>query len=244
LRPDEVAPRLRALGFGEREVATLTDHFLTAEARGKQGHGLTRVEWLETLEIDPTACPRREVQEPEFERWDGDGVLGYLVLAAVVDATLAAPPPHARVVVARRTFPTGMLGYWVRKLADGGFVAALTATSPRRLAHPDGGAKLAGTNPFAIAIPSSDARPLVVDVSMGRVTHGDVLAGHADESELVPFGGEQAYKAFALALGLQLLVDALAGEEHGAVLVVARPEHDPVPALRELAADVRLPGDA
>ena len=78
---------------------------------------------------------------------------------------------------------------------------------------------------------------------MGRVTYGDVLAGLADDSELVPFGGEHAHKAFALAIGLQLVVDALAGPDHGAVLLVARPEHDPVPALRELAAGVRLPGD-
>jgi hypothetical protein len=38
-------------------------------------------------------------------------------------------------------------------------------------------------------------------------------------------------------------VEALAGGEGGAVLVVARPESDPVPALRELAGGVRLPGD-
>ena len=60
----------------------------------------------------------------------------------------------------------------------------------------------------------------------------------------MPFGGEQAHKAFALALGLDLLVGALAGEGYGAVLVVARPEADPVPALRERAAGLRLPGDA
>jgi (2R)-3-sulfolactate dehydrogenase (NADP+) len=243
LQPEDVAPRLRALGFAERDVQTLTDHFLDAEARGKRGHGFTRVEWLETLDIDPSARPRREVHEPEFERWDGRGVLGYLVLAAIVETTLIARPEYARVVVARRTFPTGVLGYWVRKLAEGGLVAALTATSPRRLGHPDGGPRLTGTNPLALAIPSSDGRPIVSDVSMGKVTYGDVLAGAADESELVPFGGEQAHKAFALALGLQLFVDALAGEEHGAVLVVARPEHDPVPGLRELAAGLRLPGD-
>ena len=77
---------------------------------------------------------------------------------------------------------------------------------------------------------------------MGKVTYGAVLAGLADEEELVPFGGESAHKAFALAVGLQLLVDALAGEEHGVVLVVARPEHDPVPGFRELARGVRLPG--
>jgi hypothetical protein len=59
----------------------------------------------------------------------------------------------------------------------------------------------------------------------------------------VPFGGEQAHKAFALALGLQLVVDALAGDGYGAVMVVARPEADPVPALRARAAGLHLPGD-
>ena len=131
----------------------------------------------------------------------------------------------------------------MRRLAEGGLAVALTATSPPRLAHPEGGPPLAGTNPLAVGIPSSDGRPVVADVSMGKVTYGDVLRGVASERELVPFGGEQAHKAFALAVGLQLLVDALAGEGYGAVLVVARPEHDPVPALRARAAGVRLPGD-
>jgi LDH2 family malate/lactate/ureidoglycolate dehydrogenase len=243
MQPEEVLPRLRALGFDAAKARTLADHFLTAEARGRTGHGLSRVPWLETLEPDPAAEPVREIDEPGYQRWDGHGALGYLTLAAIVDAQLAEPPAEARVVVAQRTFPTGMLGYWVRRLAEGGLVAALTATSPRRLGHPGGGPKLAGTNPLAIAIPSSDGKPVVSDVSMGKVTYGDVLAGLADGADLVPFGGEQAHKGFALAIGLQLLVDALAGPEHGAVLVVARPEHDPVPELRDLAAGARLPGD-
>ena len=245
MREDEVLQTLRGLGFGEEDVRTLADHFLAAERRGKTGHGFSRVEWLATrpFELDPQARPRRLLDEPSYQRWDGNGALGYLTLAAIVAALLAEPPAEARVVVAQRTFPTGMLGYWVRRLAEGGLVAALTATSPRRLGHPEGGPKLAGTNPLAIAIPSSDGRPVVSDVSMAKVTYGDVLAGLADGADLVPFGGEQAHKAFALAIGLQLLVDALAGPEHGAVLVVARPEHDPVPELRELAAGTRLPGD-
>ena len=79
---------------------------------------------------------------------------------------------------------------------------------------------------------------------MGAVTHGDVLRGDAAPEELVPFGGEKAHKAFALALGLDLLVGALAGDGYGALLVVARPEADPVPALRARAAGLRLPGDS
>jgi (2R)-3-sulfolactate dehydrogenase (NADP+) len=245
MREDEVLQTLRGLGFCEEDVRTLADHFLAAERRGKTGHGFSRVEWLATrpFELDPQARPRRLLDEPGYQRWDGNGALGYLTLGAIVTAQLADPPAHARLVVAQRCFPTGMLGYWVRLLAQGGLVAALTATSPARLGHPDGGPKLTGTNPLAIAIPSSEGEPLVGDVSMGRVTYGEVLAGEADEDELVPFGGEHAHKAFALAVGLQLLVDSLVAEPgHGAVLLVARPERDALVGLRARAAGVRLPG--
>jgi LDH2 family malate/lactate/ureidoglycolate dehydrogenase len=241
----QVVERIRALGFSEQDARTLADHFLEAERRGKRGHGLARVDWLETLDgLDPTAQPECVVAEACYERWEGRGALGYLTLAAICDGQLEDPPEAARLIVAHECFPSGVLGYWARRLAEGGLVAVLTATSPPRLGHPGGGPKLAGTNPLAIAVPSSDGRSVVSDVSMGRVTYGDVLAGAATEDELVPFGGEHAYKAFALALGLQLLVDSLSGGGHGAVLLVAQPLADPVPALRARASDVRLPGDS
>jgi (2R)-3-sulfolactate dehydrogenase (NADP+) len=245
LRPEEARPRLAQLGFGAEDIETLAAHFLDAEARGQLGHGLSRIEWLETWDdLNTTARPRRVESAPGYERWESEGALGYLTLEAVIRSQLADPPEHTRLVVCSRTFPTGSLGYWVRRLADDGLVGLLTATSPRRLAHPDGGEPLTGTNPLAIAIPSSDGAPVVSDVSMGAVTHGAVLAGQARPEELVPFGGPQAHKAFALAIGLQLLVDALSPSDgFGAVLLVSRPESDPVPALRALADGVRLPGD-
>lgn len=243
--PPSPQERLAALGFSEADTATLARHFLDAESRGKRGHGLSRIDWLETLtDLQPKARPARIHAEPGYERWEGNGALGYLTLAAIIDSQLADPPARARVVVASNCFPTGMLGWYVRRLADGGLVAALTATSPARLAHPEGGEALAGTNPLAIAIPSSDGAPLVSDVSMGAVTFGDVLRGAASPDDLVPFGGEQSHKGFALALGLQLLVDALAGDGYGAVLVVATPGADPVPELRRRAAGLRLPGSS
>jgi LDH2 family malate/lactate/ureidoglycolate dehydrogenase len=234
---------LRELGLGEAQARLLAAHFDDADRRGRPGHGVARIPWLRQLEFDPAAEPRRLAAEPCYERWDGHGTLGYLTLARIVEAQLTEPPERARIAVASRCFPTGFLGYWVRRLAEGGLVAALTTTSPPRLGSPEGGPPLAGTNPLALGIPSSDGRPLVTDVSMGKVTYGDVLTGDADEEDLVPFGGEQAHKAFALAVGLHMVVSALAGEEHGAVLLVARPEHDPVPSLRGRAGGVRLPGD-
>jgi LDH2 family malate/lactate/ureidoglycolate dehydrogenase len=242
---DEGLERLAALGLDRAGAETLWEHFDDAERHGKLGHGHSRIPWLETLEgFEPAAQPLLVQDDPGFQRWHGNGALGYRVLADVVARQLEHPPAGGRLVVCERTFPTGMLGHYVRRLARAELVGVLTATSPPRLGPPDG-PKLAGTNPLAIGVPSSDGEPLVADVSMGAVTWGDVIAGFAAPEQLVPFGGEQWHKALALALGLQMLVDALLREPgFGAVLLVARPGADPVPALRERARGLRLPGDA
>jgi len=238
--------RLQALGFDAGAAETLWEHFDDAEQRGKQGHGYARIEWLETQDsFDPAASPLRDESRESLWRYDANGTIGYLVLRAAVQRAIEQPPEQARLLVVERCFPTGMLGHYARLLANAGLVSVLTATSPARLGHPDGGPKLAGTNPLTIGIPSARGGPVVVDVSMGAVTWGDVVAGLASEEQLVPFGGESAHKAFALALGLQLLVDSLVTQPgHAAIMLVARPESDPVPALRAAAAGVRLPGDS
>jgi LDH2 family malate/lactate/ureidoglycolate dehydrogenase len=243
--PDEVRVRIRALGYSEPDTALLADHFLDAERRGKLGHGLARVDWLATLpDLDPAAKPECVSEHAGFEHWDGRGALGYLTLGAICQRLVERPPQPARVVTASNCFPTGMLGYWVRRLAEAGLAALLTATSPPRLPHPEGGPPLVGTIPIAIGIPSAGSEPIVADVSMAKATYGDVLAGRATADDLVAFGGAQAHKSFALALGLQLLVQAAAGDDgYGAFLVVLAPEFDPVPELRARAAGLHLPGD-
>ena len=243
MQPEEARARIASLGFSEAAAETLFRHFDDAERRGKLGHGYARIPWLETLsDIDPGAQPEGVLATDCFERWEGRGALGYLTLSAIVDSQLEQPPEHARVIAASHCFPTGMLGHYVRRLAEGGLLALLTATSPPRLAHPEGGGPLVGTNPLAIGVPSSDGRAIVTDVSPAKATFGEVLAGLATDEDVVPFGGDQAHKAFALAVGLQLVVDSLV-EGYGAVLVVAQPQADPVPALRAAAAGLRLPGD-
>lgn len=239
---DEAIVRLRAVGLSDGDAAAVARHFEAAEARGKAGHGWSRVAFVESLGRYAGGRPEKRA-EGAIDRWRGNGAIGYVVVRAVVDDLVAKPPTSARLVVVESCFPTGALGLWARELADAGLVAVLTATSPRRLPPPGGGEPLTGTNPLAIAIPSGDGKHVVSDVAMSAVTWGDVLSGRRRPEELVPFGGDQSHKAFALAVGLELLVQALAGPEHGLVLLVCPASHDPVPAFRLLAGGVRLPGD-
>ena len=242
--PEEARGRLAGLGFGAGDVETLFGHFDDAERRGKLGHGHARIEWLERQELDPTARPLKGRALPGFDEWESRGALGYLVLAAICAELTEFAPWPVRVVVAD-AFPTGHLGYWVRRLAEAGLVAALTASSPARLPHPDGGEPLVGTTPLAIGLPNPEGDPIVVDVSMGKVTYGDVIRGAARPEELVPFGGDQAHKAFALAVGLEGLISSFVGDTHGIVLVAAKPEFSHFAEdLRERSAGLRLPGDS
>ena len=122
MTPDEALARLRALGLTEEDAQALFAHFDGAERRGKAGHGYSRIPWLEEQDFDRAAEPRLVVSEDGYERWDGEGALGYLVLDAAVRAQLERPPARARLVVCSRAFPTGALGLWARRLAEGGLV--------------------------------------------------------------------------------------------------------------------------
>ena len=149
--------RLEARGLAPEDAAVVVDHLEQADAAGKHGHGLGRIPWIEGLlgsELDPRGRPERVEREAGFERWHGRGALGYLTLHAVTEALVAEPPERARLVVCEACFPTGVLGAWARRLAEAGLVSVVTATSPRRLPHPEGGVPLTGTNPIAIAVPS------------------------------------------------------------------------------------------
>ena len=222
--PEEARPRLAALGFGPDDVETLAEHFLEAERRG-QARPRALADRVardagETLDLDARAAARR--------LGAGLRALGRRRRARLPDArrgraTRSSPSrPSAR---ARRRLRAHVPDRRARLLGarcspTAASSRVLTATSPRRLAPPGGGAPLAGTNPLAIAdsVVATASRSSPTS-RWARSPTATCSPGARAPEELVPFGGEQAHKAFALAVGLQLLVDALTPEdEFGAVL--------------------------
>ena len=86
---DEARARLQALGLTDDAVEVLHGHFADAEARGKHGHGFSRIPWLETQSFDLEARAVKQAPGDGIERWHGAGALGYLTLSAMVDDVLA-----------------------------------------------------------------------------------------------------------------------------------------------------------
>jgi LDH2 family malate/lactate/ureidoglycolate dehydrogenase len=261
--------RAAELGFDGPAAALLADHFLDAELRGAATHGVGRMRWLAGFtDLRPEAVPELVERAEGIARYDAAGALGYLALAGALDAELAQPPAGARLVVVGGCFPTGRLGWFAERAARAGLAALVWANSTPRIVHPAGGPPLLGTNPFCLALPGEP--PTVVDVSMGRVTYGEVLRAFAagehlaagaavrpdgspepDPSEVIanragiaPFGGELSHKGFALALIVELLASALAPVEgHAACVLLARPSSQPADAMRRAVRGRHFPGD-
>ena len=89
MRPEE---RLAALGFSEADAARLADHFLDAESRGKLGHGISRIDWLETLPMIYRAIGDYDAaEEParaSLKTWYELGTLGRLPLGLKILAAV------------------------------------------------------------------------------------------------------------------------------------------------------------
>jgi LDH2 family malate/lactate/ureidoglycolate dehydrogenase len=264
-----VAARLRGLGFDDRTATLIGDHYLDAELRGAATHGIERLRWLADLVgLDPLARPALAGRSDGLARWDAAGAVGYVALADALDAECRVPLTGARLVVVEECFPTGRLGWFAERVAAGGLVCLLTATSPARIAHPDGGPPVLATSPLCLAVPGTP--PAVVDVSMGRITFGEVIAAAAagerlppgagvrpdgsaeddpaeiaaDRAGIRPFGGDQAHKGFALAVLVELLTASVSRSQgFAAVALLAAPAADAAEPIRNAVGGRRFPGD-
>lgn len=140
----------------------------------------------------------------------------------------------------RQSGHVGRLGEWAEMVAAQELAVLLAVNDngvPQFVAPPGGQRGRYSTNPIALGVPTQ-GEPLVLDVSTSAVANGKITvarnAGRAvpegwlQDAEgrpttdpnvmkadppgaLLPFGGDQAYKAFGLAVLFDILVSGLSG---------------------------------
>ena len=108
----------------------------------------------------------------------------------------------------------GNAAFWARQIAEGGLIGIVMCNSHPSKAPPGGVERLTGANSLAIALPSTDSHPFVVDVDPGGAPADPAVAIAA---MLVPGA---AAKGFGLAAAIDLLCGGLSdgalGTEVGA----------------------------
>jgi len=235
-----VTAALERAGVPPAGAETVAASLVDADLRGIHSHGVTRTGiYLERLRLGGNVA-RAEVsviaQAPALTLLDGANVLGQIASARAVEIALEqAASVGAAAVCVRNGSHFGATGYWTRRIAQAGCLG-LASTNGTPLMVPWGSVAAAmGTNPLAMAFPSSGAAPVVVDFATSETTWGALLGARAAGAEiprswaldgegnptsdatvavaagrLMPFG---RHKGSALAVGVELLSGALAGAQ-------------------------------
>lgn len=163
-----------------------------AEACGLKGHGLSRVtsyaEQARCGKVDGYAVPTMERTAPALAVIDAAYGFAYPALELAVEALLK-PVEAIGVAVAgvRRSHHCGAMGLVVERIAAAGHVGLMFANTPRAMAPWGGRRALFGTNPIALAAPTKDGPPVVVDLSLSKVARGNILVA-AQRGESIPEG--------------------------------------------------------
>lgn len=233
-------------GMERRRAETAADSMLIADLRGIDSHGVARLPYhalrarrgFVDLAAELTVL-RESASTLALDANNGPG----LVLAPEAMERCIAKADASGICLAtvRRSNHFGIAGYYALLAAKRGLCGvAMTNSSP--LVVPMFGARgMLGTNPLAVAVPTGDGPPLVLDMSTSTVAWGKIeiarRAGAAipagwalDEFGLpttdplaarwlTPLGGERitsGHKGYGLGVVVDLLCGPLAGAAWGA----------------------------
>jgi L-2-hydroxycarboxylate dehydrogenase (NAD+) len=243
---------LAGIGYARDEARIIADHVIDAALCGYEYSGLAKI--LNLPESEHFRLPRRPmkvVRETEISlAFDGGNNVGMLVLFHAAQTTISKAAAHGIALVSvTDAWMSGRSAYYVEMIAKAGLVAIHTASSSRLVAPPGGIRPMLGTNPIAMAVPSSRG-PIVLDMGtsaymmtelmlrerLGESLPEGVALGPDGEptmdpalarrGALLPFGG---YKGFGLALMVQAL-GVLAGagtdteSDYGYLFIAFRPD--------------------
>ncbi len=182
-----------ALGVGDEDAANAANTLIEADLRGIGSHGMARLDrfYVRTLETG-LVNPRPEwivhAESPSTATIDAGGGLGLSVGVRAMDMAIekarAVGSGWVTVANSRHFGAAGV--YATRALGHDMIGISMTNTGP--IVLPAGGAEpRLGSNPIAVAVPTSDGTPFIFDAATSVVSAGTFDTYHR-QGKLAPVG--------------------------------------------------------
>ena len=238
---DFVARAFVAAGLPEADAQRVAALMTEADLQGSDGHGVIRLApYLKRIRAGGIRL-RPDIRTVEERAatalLDGDNGMGHLVMSRAADmAAHKARRCGIAWVGARLSNHAGPASLYARMALPHDMIGLYFAVGNANHLPPWGGLEmLLSTNPIAVAVPSADEAPVVLDMATTVAAYGKVKAlaqrgesmpegwmidrqgrplrdpARADEGFLLPIGGYKGY-------GLSLIVGLLAGTLNGAAM--------------------------
>jgi LDH2 family malate/lactate/ureidoglycolate dehydrogenase len=227
-----------SVGLPEADAALVTDALVSADLRGVDSHGVTRVPiYVKRLRlglIEPRPSIRLAGDHGAVAVLDGGNGMGQVVASRAIEEAIRRASQHGvGLVGVRNSNHFGMAAYFAMQTLEHDMVGVALSNAPATMAPLGGARPYLGTNPLAIAVPAGDEPPIVLDMAMSTVARGKIILaaqegvpipegwavdsdgepttdpGKALEGMVEPMGGAKGY-------GLATMVEVLAGVLVGA----------------------------
>jgi LDH2 family malate/lactate/ureidoglycolate dehydrogenase len=234
-----------AAGLSSERARIMASVFLEADLLGFTTHGMNRVAsnltWLEDGRSIISGDPEVLVDRGNLFNWDANFLPGPWVVSQAIDQCIARVASRGIVCATiRRSQHIASLGAYCPQIAEAGYVALITCSSPNEntvCAH-GGIDPVFSANPLAFVAPADDY-PILFDVSMcitaggyvsramregeklpgkylkdrnGEVTNDPTVFFADPPGSIMPIGGvSHGYKGYALTLMTEILTMALGG---------------------------------
>ena len=229
---------LVALGMPEGDAAVVADSLVDADLSGVDTHGVVRLpgyaKRLQSGGDNPRPDIRVVRENPATALLDGDGCMGQVGgVRAMRVAIEKAEAGGVGIVAIRGCNHFGAAGYYAAMASERGLIGAAMTNVMASMPPVGGAARRLGNNPYALAFPTNDEPPILIDAATSKASWGrlhlcretgeplpegcfidaegnptrnpnDVLAGGA----LLPAGGAMGY---GLSLAIEMLTGILAG---------------------------------
>ena len=263
-----------AVGVAPDHAAVTSRRLVEADLRGRTGHGVIRVgPYVERIEAGGVNLrPEMRVlhDTPTSALVDADNGLGQVAMTLAVDLAAAKATQAGMAWVGTvRSNHAGAAGLYPAMAARRGLVGIYLAVANANGMPPWGGtAPLLGTNPLAVAVPTGDGPPLVLDIATTVASHGTIKVA-AQAGEQMPVGWvvdpegrpitdpRRAHEGFLVPIGgykgagLNIVIGLLAGVLNGAAFGSSVVDHRADPAtptntgqaLFVLRPDLFMPAD-
>ncbi len=182
-----------ACGASTENAAALAASIVAAEGEGIRNVGLGHLpdycEGMLAGRINGKAAATFEQPTPVMFRLNAHSGLVHPAFDQHYAAFMTAAKTYGIAAFSvSHAFTCGVVGYFVRRLADDGLIAmAASNAGPAKVTVPGGSKPVFGTNPMAFAVPDRAGAAMVIDQSSSATAFVNVRAAH-EAGEQLPQG--------------------------------------------------------
>ncbi|HYZ15436.1 MAG TPA: Ldh family oxidoreductase [Candidatus Acidoferrum sp.] len=173
-----IATALKAVGVTQSDADDVAEILTAADLRGVESHGIARLEHFYVRRIEAGVVkPRAEYttlrELPTLFAMDAGCGLGHPASKHAMQKTIEKARNYGIAwSTVRNSNHYGIAGYYAMMALPHDMIG-ISSTNATQLAVPTFGAqKVAGTNPIAVAVPTVEEPPFVLDMATTAVTFG------------------------------------------------------------------------